>query len=153
MYKIKSNEWMYLAGALGIMFLLGILINVKSINNFVSNLSPIIQFIILNLGIYFIFFVVFRFITSNRLSWKPSMASFLMFLSTDLILPEYHVTISGLIEGGIFGKSATDYFFGFVYSLFGVSGFWLWLLVYPVTFAVIFIIGAFLFRDFMVQVE
>ena len=113
------------------------------------------QFLLINLGFYFIFFVLFKIIAfRNQKAIQGSIATFLIFIASDLLMPEFHVGLNGLIQGATFGMASTDYFFGYIYSTFlNIQGFWLWIMVYPVTFIILFLVGALLFKDFTNKVE
>lgn len=99
-----------------------------------NNYSPIVQFLIFNLGIYFlIFFVLKAVATKTHIAKLVSFSILLIFFAFDLIMPEYHVNIDGtLIPGAVFGLGASDYAIGSLGqalglqgSIFGLSYIWL----------------------------
>jgi hypothetical protein len=152
--KIEKSEIKYLFMSYIFIVLLAIISGVESIRNAVSIWNPVYQFLLLNLGLYFVFFFLIKGLslgTGRHRVFVGAIGSVLAFMSLDLLLPEFHVAWNGtLIAGGIFGKSATDYFLGYLYStLLNISGPLLWILVYPVTFTILFIIGAFLVDNFI----
>lgn len=154
MYKIEKSEWTYLFfSAITIGFLAFVIINEK-VKEYISSLNPIYQFVIMNLGIFFVFFFLIKFFATDREgTWRGSLGAVMSFLAFDLVLPEYHVGLSGLIDGGVFGASATDYFFGYLYSTFlGASGITLVLMVYVLTFVVLFGAGALLVKNFVEEI-
>ena len=146
----EKSEILYLLLSLVGTGLLVFAILNSNINNYISSLNPILQFLILNLGMYIVFLLFFKGIAlKKRHMWRGVLGTLLGFMAFDLILPEYHVGINGLVTGGIFGKSASDYFFGYIYSQLGFSGTFLVILVYPMTFLMLFIIGAILIKNFV----
>jgi len=147
---LEKSEMIYLGLSLLVIIIIGFLTNIQKIQTKIHNLNPIIQFILVNVSLYFIFFVFFKFVVSRKSAiWEASLANFLLVTSMDLILPPYQVTIKGLIDSAIFSKSAIDYFFGYLYSLIGIKGLLLWIFVYPLTFTVLFVLGALLFKDYI----
>lgn len=153
MKKIQKSEFKYLFLSILSISLLLFLINNEKIRSQISNLNPIFQFLLLNIGIYFVFFFFIKSLSLNK-SIKPiikgSLGSILGFIALDLVLPEYHVTTSGLSVGGVFGASASDYFFGYIYQTFlGASGLFLVILTYIITFSILFFSGAYLIKNFV----
>jgi len=158
--KIESSEWIYISLSVLMIFILFIMSSVDMIYKFITSLNPIIQFIIVNLGLYFAFFFLFKYIAigEGKSIWtilEGSLANFLLYFSFDILAPEFHITTAGnLIPGGIFGQSASDYFIGYIYQqLFHITGLLLWFLVYPVTFIALFVLGAYLFKDFVKKIN
>lgn len=149
----EKSELKYILYSIIAIIVLMLLINVQAINKFISSWNPIFQFILINLGIYFFFFFFMKgIVLKDKGVWKLSLATVITILATDLLLPEYHVTASqGLIVGGVFGASASDFFFGYLYSnIFGISkGIGLVLLTYPFTFAILISLGAIFYRNFI----
>ena len=152
--KFEKSELKYLLFSSIIVFVLIIIINTP-ISSVISSFNPIIQFLLLNIGLYFTFFFFIKGISLNgRWTWQFPLVSIIMFLAFDLILPEYHVTVSqGLIVGGVFGSSAIDYFFGYIYSLIGATGWLLVFLTYLFTFVVLLFIESLLLKNFVENIE
>lgn len=145
-----QSELVYLLLAIIGISVLVTLILVKPINEYISGLHPVYQFLLLNMGIYLIFFFFFKGIAlRKKRMWKGVLGAILGYMAFDLILPEYHVGINGLVAGGIFGKSAVDYFLGFIYSSIGFSGILLAIMTYGVSFIALFVTGAILVKDFV----
>ena len=146
----QKSEMIYLILAgLSILALTYIIIQ-QNINDYVSSLNPIVQFVIINLGMYIVFFLFLKGIAlKSKQTVLGALGGIISFMAIDLVMPEYHVGLSGLVSGGIFGKSAIDYVFGYIYTGLGFSGLTLVILVYPVTFAVLFIIGSILVKNFV----
>lgn len=150
MKKSTKQEIIYLILALSVISLLVWVSNYLPTFNFLSGLNPIAQFLILNLGLYFVFFFLIKFIVlKKKHSFVGALGAIISFIAIDLILPDYHVTTHGLIVGSVFGASASDYFFGWIYQGLGVPAVYLPFLVYVVTFAVLFILGAVLIKNFV----
>jgi len=153
--KFEKSELKYLLFSSIIVFFLILIINVVPISSWISSFNPIIQFLLLNIGLYFTFFFFIKGLSLNgRWTWQFPLVSIIMFLAFDLILPEYHVTVSqGLVVGGVFGASAIDYFFGYIYSLIGATGWLLVFLTYLFTFVVLLFIEALLLKNFVENIE
>lgn len=153
---IQRKEIAYLLVS---MFIIGVLVfimnNLKT-KTFIDNLNPIFQFLFVNLGLYAVFFLIAKFIAKKGHTLSGAIGGILSFLALDIVLPEYHVTSTGLVQGGLFGASASDYFFGYIYQAIGIPSTqmlflpftWLQFSVYIITFAVLFLVGAFLVKDF-----
>jgi hypothetical protein len=148
---IEKPERRYLSLALLGTIVLYFLINYKLANDYISSLNPIAQFMILNLGVYLIFFFLFKGIAlKSKHIWKNVLGTMLLFIGVDLILPEYHVNSTGLIAGGIFGKSASDYFFGYIYQTYFHIPIWiLSFMVYIVTSMGLLFIASLLLKNFV----
>lgn len=147
---IEKSEKIYLVLSLLFMALLSVLINVESIRNKISSLNPLWQFLIINIGTYFIFFVLFKFIAKGDSPiWEVSIANVLIFMAMDLMQAPFAVTAQGLQVGQVYGMSGLDYVIGYLYSSAGITGWLLWVMVYPITFLILFIAGSLLFKDFV----
>ncbi len=152
--RIEKSELKYLFLSFILIAVMGILTNVSSIQAKISSWNPVTQFLTINLGLYAALFLLvkgFSVGSTGKKTWRGALGSILAFLSIDLIMPEYHVSIKeGLIAGGVFGASSTDYFFGYLLNHFiGLTGIALWVGVYFVSFTVLFLLGAFLIDNFI----
>jgi len=108
----QKSELIYLFLSIIGVTVLTSLILVPSFNTFISSLNPILQFLILNLGLYLIFILFIKGISlKKKRIWEGALGTIVSFMAVDLILPEYHALPSGLIPGGLFGTSSVDYFF------------------------------------------
>jgi hypothetical protein len=149
---LRKDEIIYLSLSLLVIGGLVFAINNLTISSWIDSINPIFQFLLLNLGVYVVFFLLAKFISKKKKDigniLKGSAGAILSFLALDLVLPEYHVTCQGLVHGGVFGASASDYFFGYIWQFFGVNGCALPIVVYVVTFVILFITGALLMKDF-----
>jgi hypothetical protein len=153
-WNFEKREILYLILALVSMSLIAVAVNYQPLYDGISSLNPILQFIIINVGLYFVYFVLFKFLVGedDAPSWEGALGNYLIFFSMDLLMPEYHVSVAhGLIAGGIFGMSSSDYFLGYLLHLLGASGWLLWILTYPVAFTILFVVGALMFKDFVGQ--
>jgi len=122
MLKIDKNELRYIicSGIFGIIWFLFLMPYLaKTLDGSVYG-----QFLIFNLGLYIFFFIFLKaVITKNSHNFVTTLGIILLFLGTDTILPEYHVTITGVLtEGANLGASSTDYLFGTIAHNFG----WTW---------------------------
>ena len=147
-----EKESYYLGMSLVVIGLLAFITNYPPAYNWVNGLNPIFQFLVLNIGLYSVMLSIYKFAIARGRDhiWQGSLGTYLSFMSIDLIFPEFHVSSAGLVEGGILGKSATDYFFGYIYTnLFHITGMWLWVMTYIFTFIILFVIGALIFKNWL----
>ena len=151
--RIEKAELKYLGIALLVISVLLFMINNDTAYNYISSFSTLFQFAVVNLGIYFVFFFLIKYISLGA-SKVPefSLGSIMVFIAMDLVLPEYHVNTHGLVVGGLFGVGATDYFFGSIYQYMGFSGLGLVIMTYIVTFAVLFIGGAYIIKGLVYKI-
>lgn len=154
MKRLEKSEIMYLIFSFVIATGLAIIINNQAVNTAISSWNPIAQFLILQVGIYVTLFGVLKFVAKGKraakFSWEGALSQVLIFLGVDLFLPPYQVSaIAGLQGGGVFAMSSNDYVLGYIFSSMGASGWLLWILVYPISFAVLFLAGSFMFRDWV----
>lgn len=139
-----------------------VLINNDTINPFLSALNPILQFLVINLGIYLcLFFVIKSVALRTKKVWLGVFGAILWWIAGDMLMPEYHVTNAGLVAGGVFGQGAPDYVFGYLYMLTGLPltqiqffGYSLLsILVYVVTFMMLVIVGAVIEKNFVKSIS
>lgn len=152
MKKIELPELKYLGFCL--LFILIFMIIINNFETSIDNLNPVIQFLLFNIGISFMFVFIFKAIAKKKKISRiieGALASTISFISLDLILPEYHINSHGLIKGGLLGQASSDYFFGYVYqSIFNITnGLFLQILVYGVTFSLLVLLGSYLYKDFL----
>lgn len=116
-----------------------------------ANSSPYLLFLIFNVGVYvFLFIFLKSFVQSTKVNFKVATGLIALFIALDVFMPEYHVNSLGqLIEGGIMGKSASDYMFGFMAQSFGLQGPIVALFAYILAPLVLLIVSAFLLDDFV----
>jgi len=160
--RINKPERMYLLVSVAITLILVLLFTNVMVQTKIGALNPIIQFLIFNLGVYFIFFFVIKgFALKSKKVWSGALGTILGFMAFDIILPEYHIASNNLIAGGILGASASDYFFGYIYhslgvpfsvTLFGLTIPILAILVYVLTFVALFIGASYLIKNFVKEI-
>ena len=116
-------------------------------------MSPTQQFILFSIGIYFIYFLLFK---SFALSTKKSLLMGLVFgvlpfMAMDIIQPEYHINlINGTLDkGATLGMASADYVIGSWWESIGIKGYLLVPLVYFVAFTILLIIIALLKKNFV----
>ena len=160
--RIDKPEWIYLLVALAVTLILVLLFTNITVQTKVDALNPVIQFLIFNIGVYLVFFFVIKgFALKSRKVWVGALGTIMGFMAFDLILPEYHITSTSLITGGVLGASASDYFFGYIYHLagvpfnftvFGLTIPLLAILVYAITFVALFIGASYLIKNFVKKI-
>ena len=160
--RIEKTEWIYLLVSVVITLILVLLLTNLGVQTVISGLNPIWQFLIINLGVYFIFFFVIKgFALRSRKVWVGALGTIMGFIAFDIILPEYHILKDSIVVGGLFGASASDYFFGYVYhslgvpfsiTIFGLAIPLLAILVYVVTFVALFIGASYIIKNFVKKI-
>jgi hypothetical protein len=158
-HGLEQSEVIFMVLSILVVFALVFSIINTTVNTWISSLNPLVQFLIFNLGLYAVFFLVIKGVAlGKKRVWEGAMGTVLGFMAFDIILPEYHVTAQGLQTGGLFGASSSDYFFGYIYQALGVPlnlnlfGYQLPLLaimVYVVTFVAMFLLGSYLIKDYV----
>lgn len=130
---LNRNEIKYIIGAgiFGFVFF-GLLLNY--LIKLVGDSNPVMQFAVFNVGIWLYFFIFLKsFSTSTSSSVGSAIGLLLLFIALDIILPEYHVTMTGeLVTGAILGASTSDYVAGYFLQSVGIKGFFLYLGVYAI---------------------
>jgi hypothetical protein len=127
----------------------------STINTWISSLNPINQFLIFNLGLYAVFFLVIKGVALGKKNvWEGALGTVLGFMAFDIILPEYHITAQGLQTGGLFGASSSDYIYQAIgvplnVNLFGYQFPLLAIMVYVVTFVAMFVLGSYFIKDYV----
>jgi hypothetical protein len=149
----ERSELVYIG--LLVVFALGLfcMLFFTNAKGFIDGLNPVLQFLILNLGVYFLIYFLFRAVALKKKLGTlvvGSLGAMTGVMSLDVLLPEYHVSVTGeLIKGGIFGASASDYFFGYLGSLIHIHGFWLWAWTYLLMAGLLIMATALLERNFV----
>lgn len=114
--------------------------------------NPFLQFLIFNMMLYAFFFIFLKIITTNlTFSLKSSFGLTSLFLALDILLPEYHVSISGeLVKGAVLGVSTSDYIVGlFGQTYLNLSGILLYGFTYLIAPIVLLIISAYILPNFV----
>lgn len=150
---IEKSEIKYLLISLVVIGLLVLSMNVETIYGGLSGLNPIWQFLIFNLFLIVAFSFLIKGIALKEkfgAVFKGALGTIIGFVALDLIIPPFLVSSQGLLEGGLYSQSASDYFFGYIYNHYlGISGILLPIMVYFVTFIVLFGIASLLIRNFV----
>ena len=113
--------------------------------------SPLVQFIFFNLGIYVFFFIFLKTITLNStFQLKNALGFTSLFIGLDIIMPEYHVLVTGeLIKGGTLGLSTSDYLMGLFAQSIGLNGILVYIFTYVLMPVVFLLISAKLLPNFV----
>jgi hypothetical protein len=164
MFKIDNQEKKYL------LLLAGLVLAMLLVFNFfdaeITAMNPFMQFLIMNMGVYFIITFLFKSIALDKKfhisSWYSSIGAVFSIIAIDTLLPEYHVTFSGaLVPGGLFGMGASDYIIGYIGQGLGISGMltlgaitvsWLWIFTYFVAVILLFLIAMFLSKGLIKKI-
>lgn len=122
--------------------------------NKIDNLPPLIQFIVFNLGIYTIIYgIITPFVDDKKKGGEFSIGSILLIQAMDILLPEYHVTKSGLLEkGGTLGMASPDYILGYIGQHIGITGSYLYYFTYIASFIILMTLSAIFIKDLCKEV-
>lgn len=114
--------------------------------------SPINQFLLFYVGLYVVFFIFLKALTSNvMIDLKSSVGLLCLFISYDILIPEYHVnTLGQLNSGALFGSGASDYVIGFIASNYlHLQGYLVYLFTYFLAPMFFFFLAASLLPNFV----
>lgn len=116
-----------------------------------GNLSPVSEFLIFNIGVFFLLQVVFRaFATSTKFNIGASLGILAAANAWDILQPPFMVSPTGqLLTGPILSASSSDYVVGLLLGNLGLSGFILYTVTYTVVPIALFILAAKLIPNFM----
>lgn len=150
-YFNKSEIIYLILAIIGALLISLIIINDK-IRLYISGLNPILQFFLITISIYIIFFLIFKSIALKRKAWSGALGSTLSVLAFDIIMPGYHVTKSGLVVGELFGAGSVDYLIGYLLSLASITGLLAVILTYIVVFPLMLFLIAVLLKNFVKKI-
>lgn len=121
--------------------------------NLPENMSPLVQFLVFNVGIFITLFVFLKsFVLKNNLVTKGALGFLFLFIGSDILVPEYHVTIKGeLLKGAILGAGSSDYILGMVFSLFS-TGMLTYILVYIFSPIIFYTASALVLKNFVKEI-
>ena len=147
---MNKQEIKYISFAGAFAFLWFIFILPKLITRFDGN-NPFTQFIIFNMGLYIFFFIFLKIITTNTsFNLKASLGLTSMFLALDILMPEYHVLVSGeLIKGASLGVSTSDYIVGLFAQNAGLNGIMVYIFTYLIAPIILLTISAKIIPNFV----
>lgn len=119
-----------------------------------QNISPYIQFLIFNVGI-FVFLQIFlkSMAMQTKINLKESIGILLLFMALDLMAPPLLVSTSGVIISDVpLGGSSIDYIVGSSLNQFGITGFALYLMTYILAPFLMLLSSAILLKNFVKEV-
>ncbi len=111
----------------------------------------ILQFLLFNVGSYAFFFIFLKsFITKTDVNLKSSLGLLFLFMGIDMLMPEYHVGLDGVLStGAAMGVSSSDYIVGLLGKTIGIPGIGLALWTYMLFPFVFLLIAAKLIPNFL----
>jgi len=114
-----------------------------------SNVNPLIQFALFNLGTLFVLQVFFKSLSKESKN-SGSIGTLLLFMGLDILQPPYLIGTNGqLFSGALLGMSSADYVAGYLWNLIGISGYYLYLVTYILTPLILFLIAGKLIKNFV----
>lgn len=149
----KKSEIKYIAYA-GIFAFIWFVYLLPYITKLVDGNSPYLQFLIFNLGLYVFLFIFLKSQTTNTsINLTNAFGLMCLFLALDIIMPEYHVTMSGqLVTGAGLGVSTSDYAVGLFATNLGLKGFMVYLFTYLIAPLTLMLISAKIIPDFVKRI-
>jgi hypothetical protein len=117
----------------------------------IGNLSPWVQFLVFNLGI-FIFLQIFlkAASTGGRINIIGTIGVIALFMALDILMPPMMVNFDGTITNSVtLSASATDYMVGTLFTKMGLHGFMVYLATYVLAPIILLIIAAKLIPNFV----
>ncbi len=97
-----------------------------------------VQFVIANLVPSL---VILYIIQKSINDWSKAVGILALVYAVGLITPSYHLLIDGSISNAILSGATFDALLAWFWSLFGVSGYLLNVLVYPVSFVLLIVLS------------
>lgn len=153
-YKITKQEWKLIGGFSVIILILFSLFKFTKLFDWITTLNPVLQFLIVCLGIYGALFALINIITSRKIANGISLVALLTVLIVDVIKPDYHVTINGLlVKGGELGTATFDYSLGYIWQSVGVSGVWLWICTYFISTLILLLVASYFGADLVKKIK
>lgn len=148
MKVINIQEIKYIFLATLFSFILFVLIIPNVLPN-IDNLSPFVQFLIFNVGIFVLLQIYFKGIaTDKKAGLKKTIGLVLLFMAIDIMVPPLMVNPEGVLSNNvILGSSASDYTFGLLGQQFGLTGFILYLFVYIVSPFVLLLLSSIILKN------
>jgi len=114
--------------------------------NFISDITALpfyVQFALVSCVGYLFPSLIIGHAFEQEISRKIT-GSWLFIAASDLILPPLIVTIDGRVVPAVLGTASPDYFFFKLWSAVGVPAEFLFIFVYPVSFVLLVVVGAWL---------
>lgn len=150
MKGINKSEFKYLIYATIFSFVTFVLILPNVINS-ITQLSPIFQFLIFNIGI-FVFLQIFlkSVALGQKVKFGYTLGMVLLFMAIDIIVPPFLVNFNGTLNsGGTLFVSSSDYAVGLLAQSIGLSGFLVYIFTYIFSPLVLLIISSLLLKNFV----
>lgn len=121
------------------------------INGNIGNLSPIVQFLIFNIGIFVFLQIFLKAATmGHKINVAGTIGIIALFMALDILMPPMMVNVDGTISSGVvLSASATDYMAGTLFTSLGLHGFLVYLATYVLAPLVLLIIAAKLIPNFV----
>lgn len=143
--KMWNNNWriivFVIVTSIALVYTWIITTNMETINSF----PAVLQFFSTTFVIYTIF-AIYLHVGLEIKEIRKTLGMFLVIFALDLLLPPLMVGMDGIIAQADLGLASIDALFGSFWGMFGISGFLLWVLTYPVMFIVMMTISIFLLR-------
>lgn len=147
---INKDELKYIVIATIFSFFLFVLI-LPNILSYIDGVSPWIQFLIFNIGI-FIFLQIFltSIATGKKFKIAYSLGIVLLFMSLDLWMPPMAVNLDGTLNSSMtLSQSSSDYIFGMLAQQMGMLGFLVYLFTYVFVPLILLLISSLLLKNFV----
>jgi|GEM_PF-3547559 hypothetical protein len=150
MRGINKSEFKFLIYATLFSLLLFVIVIPNFLGSIVT-LSPVMQFLIFNIGI-FIFLQIFlkSIALDKKVKFGYTLGIILLFMALDIIIPPLSISVQGTFaSGSTLVQSSSDYILGLFWNSIGISGFLLFVFVYVVSPFILLIISSLLLKNFV----
>lgn len=117
----------------------------------IGNISPIVQFLVFNVGI-FVFLQIFlkAATTGSKINIAGTIGIIALFMALDVLMPPMMVGFDGQLAQNVnLGASSTDYMLGTIFSSLGLHGFMIYLATYVLSPILLLLIAAKLIPNFV----
>ena len=100
------------------------------------------RFIVFNLFLAFVLYLAFKGGLPKDVNGFLKILGYLLItIAADIVLPELHVSSSGVVAGSFLGDSASDYVIGLLWQWIGFKGLLLYNLTYVLSPLILFVAG------------
>lgn len=147
---LNKNELKYILYAM-VFAVLWFVVLVPLVLKYLTDISPILQFLLFNLGLLTFLTVYLKYASlDKKIPFGNILKNYFLIMGLDIMIPPLMVGLNGvLLEGPLLSFSSTDYFVGWVYTSIGLPSFLIFFMTYVITPLVFFLISALIDRNFV----
>lgn len=151
-HGINADELVYIGGLWTFICVFFVALFHFNLYVWVEKQNPLLQFGIVTIGLFMVVYGVLQPMSTVMGSGEKasglSLGSILMFLAMDIPMPGYHVLYDGtLLRGDLLGMGSTDYTMGYIGTVIGLSGTWVFLWTYFLMFPLLLLLAGIMLNN------